>query len=118
MVTATSGRKADGRPITRETTNQAATPPANSAKTAVASPISRYSSEKAAIRVRRVAPSVFSTTASWTRPRLPAASAPESTSTEATRATAAAARIAVASWPTSRLTMSSASLTRTLVTAG
>jgi hypothetical protein len=42
----------------------AARPPAASAKTAVAKPISMYSSEKAAISVLRVAPSVFSTTAS------------------------------------------------------
>ena len=77
-----------------------------------------YSSEKAVISVRRVAPSVFSTTASWMRARLPAASAPASTSTEAISATPAAARIAVPSWPTSRLTTSSASLTRTVVTAG
>ena len=52
------------------------------------------------------------------RARLPAASAPASTSTEAISATPAAARIAVPSWPTSRLTTSSASLTRTVVTAG
>ena len=104
--------------MTWATTNHAATPPASSANSAVASPISRYSSEKAAISMRRVAPSVFSTTASWMRARLPAASAPASTSTEATSATLAAARIAVPSWPTSLLTTSSASLTRTVVTAG
>ena len=75
-------------------TNHAAKLPASRAKMAVANPISMYSKEKAAIRVLRVAPSVFNTTASCIRARLPAASAPASTSTEAISATLAAARIA------------------------
>ena len=112
------GRKTQSARMTKRTTPQAAAVPAAAASKPAVSPSSPNSTRKLARICARVAPMVFSTTASRMRRLCPAATAPASTSKPAASvipATAESARPMRSSSPT---TWSKASRTRMPVTFG